>query len=124
MAAMNSSWFQPYCCDGDAGKIAPVQTIEAKPLCRETHSYTRCRHPAHYQTNLCAQNTVAEPTMLDSVELGWHKDNNGASIPIVSDVSPAPEAFAELIKCSNAVRYSCKAHIMIYIHLWKCEAAN
>ena len=29
LAAMNSSCFQPYCCDGDAGKMAPVQTTEA-----------------------------------------------------------------------------------------------
>ena len=56
-------------------------------------------------------------------------DNDGTHIPTVSDVSPAPEAFAELVKCSSAVRkckvrYSCKAHIMICIELCKSEAAE
>ena len=53
--------------------------------------------------------------MLDPVGLGWHEDNDGTYIPIVSDVSPAPKAFAELVKCSSAVRYSCKGtHHDIY----------
>ena len=49
---------------------------------------------SHYQ--LWAQDTVAEPTMLDSVGLGWNEDDDGSHIPTVSDVSPAPEAVAEL----------------------------
>ena len=62
--------------------------------------------------------------MLDYVGLGWHKDNIGASFPTFSYVSPVPEAFAELVNCSTAVIYSCKAHIMTYIELWKYEAAD
>ena len=73
------------------------------------------------QTNIWAQNTVAEPTTLDCVGLGLHKDNEGTYIPTVSGESPAPEAYAELVKC--AVRYSCKAHIKTCIELCTCEAA-
>jgi len=72
---------------------------------------------AHYQTNIWAQDTVAEPTILDPVGLGWHDDDDATYISTVSDVPPAPEAVAELVECIStvsmyAVRYSCRAHIM------------
>ena len=110
------------CYDGDAGKIAHVETTEAKPRSRETRPYTGCHHSAHNQTNILTQNTVAEPTMLDCVGLGLHEDNEGTYISTVSDESSAPEAYAELAKC--AVRYSCKAHIMTRIELCNCEATE
>ena len=84
---------------------------------------------AHYQTNIWAQDTVAEPTMLAPVGLEWHEDDDGTYIPTVSDVSIAPEAVAELVKCSSAVskcrvRQSCKVHILTCIKLCKCKAAE
>ena len=55
--------------------------------------------------------------MMYPVELGWLEDDDGIYIPTVSDVSPAPEAVAELVKCSRAVgkcrvRHLCKAYII------------
>ena len=115
--AMNNSCFQPYyCCDGDAGKIAHVQTTEAKPGSRETLSDIGCQYSAHTACTLSNQH------------LG-HEDDDGTYISTVLDVSPAPEAVAELVKCSNVVskcrvRYSCKAHITTCTELCKCEAAE
>ena len=43
-AAMNSSCFQPYCSDGDAGKMAHVQATEAKPRSRDTLSFVIIQH--------------------------------------------------------------------------------
>ena len=83
----------------------------------------------YHQTNIWAQDTVVEPTILDPVGLGWHEDDDRTYIATVSDVSPAPEAVAELVKCSSAVskcmvRYSCKAHILTCTELCKCEEAE
>lgn len=52
---------------------------------------------AHYQANIWAQDTVAELTVLDPVELGWYEDCDGNYIPTASDVLSAPEAVVELV---------------------------
>ena len=78
---------------------------------RESVSYIGCHHSVY------------------SIGLGWYKDDDRIYILTVSEVSPAPEAVADLVKWSCAVskcrvRYSCKAHIMTCKELCKCEAAE
>ena len=67
--------------------------------------------------------------MLDPVGPGWHEDDDRTYMSTVSDISPAPEAVAELVKCNSAVskcrvRYSCKAHVKTCTELSQCEAAE
>ena len=81
----------------------------------------------HTSESIFEHMTQFQKTLLDHIGLRWLENNDGTYIPTVSDVSPAPEAFAELVKCSSdvskcRVRYSCKAHIMTCIELCKFEA--
>ena len=66
-----------YCCAGDAGQMAHVQTTEAKPGSRETLSY---------QANIWAQHIVVGPTILDLLGLRGHEDDDGIYISTESDV--------------------------------------
>ncbi len=98
MAAMNSSCFNP-----TAVTVMQVRWHMFKQL-MPNHGVEKLfptmgainQHilRAHYQTNIWAQDTVAEPTMLDSVGPRWHEDNDGTYIPTVTDVPSSPEAVA------------------------------
>ena len=84
---------------------------------------------AHLQANIWLQDLVAESEILDPETLGWHRQDNGTYVPVVSKVPPAPEAVVELVKCTCWVskcrqRCSCKTHNLTCTELCKCEGAE
>ena len=84
---------------------------------------------AHLQANIWVQDTVAVPSVLDPVSLGWKQLDDGRCVPVTSKVPPAPEAVVDLVKCSCVVikcseRCSCKTHNLACTELCKCEGAE
>ena len=95
--------------------VALVQITKAKPRSRVTisipgaaihHICIEFTLPSEHYGDV--QETVAEPTMLGSVRLGWNEDDGEKYFPTISNVSPAPKA---LVECAL------RAIVVLYIHV-------
>ena len=78
---------------------------------------------AHFQANIWVQDTVAVPSVLDPVSLGWKQLDDGCIVP------PVPEAVVDLVKCSCITSKcigwcSCKTNDLACTELCKCEGAE
>ena len=83
---------------------------------------------AHMQVMIWNQDLVLEPLIPDPCKLGWHRDEDGSMMPILSEVQTAPASVVELVRCGCKIskcatqRCTCRLNNLTCTEMCLCEA--
>ena len=81
---------------------------------------------AHVQAYTWGQAHISQQKLLDPLQHGFYKEDNGRFMPVTTDALPAPKAIIELVRCNcktncTSARCSCKMNDLPCTELCCCS---